>query len=126
MDLLNEWISASKETLKLIGDMASKKPRDRLDLLNLMNLSLYAMAKSLLDWYQRLENPETLSMLSDEELQELAGKISKIAKEFVKYDIKTTRRFSKRGVKSDELKTFEDLYSQSLEDLLSFEDEEGY
>ena len=102
---------------------ASKRPRDRLDLLNLMNLSLYAMARSLLGWYRRLEDPEALSALNDEELRELAQRISNLAKEFVKYDIKTSRRYSKRGSKSDELKSFEDLYVEDLEELL-LDDEE--
>ena len=110
--------------MKLIDDVASKRPRDRLDLLNLMNLSLYAMARSLLGWYQRLEDPEALSVFNDEELRELAHRISNMAREFVKYDIKTSRRYSKRGSKSEELKSFEDLYTHGVEDLLFLEEEE--
>ena len=117
------WPYSSKEALKIIDNAASKRPRDRLDLLNLMNLSLYAMARSLLGWYRRLEDPEALSALNDEELRELAQRISNLAKEFVKYDIKTSRRYSKRGSKSDELKSFEDLYVEDLEELL-LDDEE--
>jgi len=123
---LANWKAIHEETLKLIDDLASKRQRDRLDLLNLMNLSLYAMARSLIGWYQRLENPEVLSSLSDEELRELADKISRIAKEFVKYDIRTTKRYSKRGIKSDDLKTFEDLYSHDVLELLFEEEEEEY
>ncbi|PCN50613.1 hypothetical protein B6U99_03425 [Candidatus Geothermarchaeota archaeon ex4572_27] len=117
------WRSSAEEALKLIDDLASKKQRDRLDLLNLMNLSLYAMARSVLGWYRRLEDPDALSCFSDEELKELADRISRIAREFVKYDIKTTKRYSKRGSKSDELKAFEDLYPPELLEVL-YEGEE--
>ena len=120
--LSSHWSRSSKEALKLIWE-ASKEPKDRLDLLNLMNLSLYAMARSLVGWYQRLDDPELLSALSDEELGELAQRVSSIAREFVKYDIKASRRYHKRGLKSEEFASLESLFPE-VEDLALAEEEE--
>lgn len=98
---------------------------DRLDLVNLMSVSLFAMARSVLAWYKMLEDPEVLSSLNDEELMELASHVSSLAREFVKYDIRTSKRYSKKGHKSEELKSFEDLYEGIEEAMLEgYEEEE--
>lgn len=94
------WLTSDgEEGLKLMESITSKSPKDRLDLLNLMNLSLYIMANNLLIWYERLEDPEAFSLLKLEELEEIAFKISKMVENFVKYDIKTTKKFSKKALK---------------------------
>lgn len=121
LSLSSRWSRSGREALKLIWE-ASREPKDRLDLLNLMSLSLYAMARSLVDWYHMLDDPELLSALGDEELKELAQRISSMAREFVKYDIKASRRYSKKGLKSEEFTSLESLLPE-VEDL-ALEDEE--
>ncbi|MEM4700023.1 MAG: DUF2153 family protein [Candidatus Nezhaarchaeales archaeon] len=116
-----EWSRLNREFLRLMDEVASKRPKDRLDYLNLLNISLHAMAGSIMGWYQRLNDSEALSSLGDDELKEVADRVSSLAREFVKYDIKASRRYSRRGAKTDELESFEDLYG---EEELIFEDEE--
>lgn len=119
--MLAEWSRLNREFLKLMDEVASKRPKDRLDYLNLLNVSLHAMAGSIMGWYQRLNDSETLLSLGDDELREVVNRVSNLAREFVKYDIKASRKYSRKGIKSDEIESFEDLYG---EEELMFEDEE--
>lgn len=122
----NDWSRLNREFLKLMNEAASKSSKDRLDYLNLLSISLHAMAGSVIGWYQRLNDYEALLSLGDDELKEVAQRVSSIAREFVKYDIKASRKYSRKGVKSDEFESFEDLYSydEDLEELALAEEEE--
>jgi len=101
---IKEWI---KKVEKEIIDISSNKPNDRLD----YNDSIYkcniAIGASLNGWSEWLENPSIMNKFTQDELSEIHEEFKKIALLFLSYDIKWTKKLSKKF----KIKDTEDLTS---------------
>jgi hypothetical protein len=105
-----DWIAGAREALRAIEKLASKKDKDRLDLINLLTASLRAMERSIMGWFQWVLNPSIMGQFSKEELEEVSENIRRMAEEFVKYDVEVTERYARKMPRRVEQRGPEQLY----------------
>jgi hypothetical protein len=93
----DEWIEASKKILEQINKLSNKKDRDRLDLVQAMRFSLYALHRSLLGWMNWVNNPDIMASL-----------IRKYVEKFLNYDIEATQKGAEKSIKIREARQIKD------------------
>ena len=108
---MNErWIQRSERIIEQIKELEETKDRDRLELVRSLRFMLGALGTSLAGWMQWISNPDTMTVFSKEELEEMNKTIMGIVKSFIEYDIKMTNEGFQKGIKerrSTERKTAE-------------------
>lgn len=70
---------------------SAKKDKDRLDLVQSMMFSLYALHQSLLGWLNWVNNPDIMAAFRKEELDEMNKRIMELTESFLKYDVEATQ-----------------------------------
>jgi len=70
---------------------SAKKDKDRLDLVQSIRFSLYALHQSLLGWMNWINNPDIMSAFKEEELEEMNRRIMELTESFIKYDVEVTQ-----------------------------------
>jgi hypothetical protein len=78
--------------------MEEDKDRDRLELVRSIRFALGALGQSLAGWMQWVNNPDIISMFSQDELVRMNKSIMDFAKSFIEYDIKMTNEGINKGV----------------------------
>jgi len=86
----DKWIAGCREILEDLKESASKKNRDRLDLVKSIRYSMRALNRSLMGWWQWVNSPEMMANFTREELEEMDRALNKHITSFVEYDIKMT------------------------------------
>jgi hypothetical protein len=104
----DEWIEASKKILEQINKLSNKKDRDRLDLVQAMRFSLYALHRSLLGWMNWVNNPDIMASFKKEELDNMNQKIRKYVEKFLNYDIEATQKGAEKSIKIREARQIKD------------------
>lgn len=93
-----EWIQTSEELLERMRTLSSKKDKDRLDLVQSMTFSLYALHRSLLGWMNWVNNPDILPSFNKEELNEMNKRITEFTESFIKYDIEAALKGTQKNL----------------------------
>jgi hypothetical protein len=86
------WTETCTRILEQIEKMAEKKDKDRLDIVQSMRFSLYALHRSILGWLNWVNNPDIMVSFNPEELEAMNKKIIGFIEDFIKYDIEVTQK----------------------------------
>lgn len=95
----DKWIAGCRRILKDLKERASRKDRDRLDLVKSIRYSMRALNRSLMGWWQWVNSPEMMANFTREELEDMDRTLNNHVTSFIEYDIKVTRvgsRFRKK------------------------------
>jgi len=92
------WVETCQRILKQIQLMSQKKGKDRLDLIQSMRFSLYALHRSILGWLNWVNNPDIMVAFSQDELEEMNKKLIEFITEFIKYDIEVTKKGANKSM----------------------------
>ncbi|MCD6089640.1 DUF2153 family protein [Candidatus Bathyarchaeota archaeon] len=92
------WIETCQRILEQIQRMSQKKEKDRLDLIQSMRFSLYALHRSILGWLNWVNNPDIMVTFSQDELEEMNKKLTEFITEFIKYDIEVTKKGASKSM----------------------------
>lgn len=93
-----DWIQRSEKTLEQIQKLMESPDQDRLELVRVMRVAFGALGNSLGGWMQWVNSPEIMSNFTQEELQEMATKITDMVTAFVSFDIEMTNRGMQKGL----------------------------
>lgn len=91
----DKWIAGCRKILKNLRESASKKDRDRLELVKSIRYSMRALNRSLMGWWQWVNSPEMMANFTRQELEEMDRALNQHTASFVEYDIKMTSIGSK-------------------------------
>ena len=91
--MTERWINQSENLLKAMDAIASKKERDRLEMINSMIFVLNTIDRSLRGWRSWIQNLAFMSKFTPEELKELEEGLIKSTRVFVDYDIEVTKKY---------------------------------
>ncbi|MEM2915039.1 MAG: DUF2153 family protein [Candidatus Bathyarchaeia archaeon] len=95
---MNEnWIETSEKVLEQIRKFSQKKEKDRLDLVQSMRFTLFALNRSLLGWMSWVNNPDIMASFKLEDLEEMNRKLTEFVEEFIKYDMEATRQGARKS-----------------------------
>jgi len=86
------WVQICQEILDQIEKLSEKKDKDRLDLVQSMRFSLYALHRSILGWLNWVNNPDIMASFKQEELDKMNERLVKYVQEFIEYDVEITEK----------------------------------
>ena len=95
----DRWIAGCRKVIKDLKESASRKDRDRLDLVKSIRYSISALNRSLMGWWQWVNSPEMMANFTREELEGMDRTLNNHVTSFIEYDIKVTKvgsRFRKK------------------------------
>ena len=87
------WIKECKGLLKGMKKSASKKDRDRLEIINSILLTLNALERSVFGWKIWIRNLSIMSRFTLKELEEIDEALRKQVEPIIEYDIEATKRW---------------------------------
>jgi hypothetical protein len=96
--LHQNWIQRSENTLKQLRGLMENPDQDRLELVRVMRFSFGALGQSLAGWMQWVNSPEIMSSFTQDELEEMAKKITGMVEQFITYDIEITNTGTRKGL----------------------------
>ncbi len=94
------WVETCEKILDQIRKASEKKDSDRLDLVQAMRLSLYALHRSVLGWLNWVNNPDIMVSFKPEELVDMNRRLLGYVQEFIKYDIEVTEKGADKNLAS--------------------------
>ena len=86
------WVNTCEKILGQMKKFSEKKEKDRLDLVQSMRFSLYALHRSILGWLNWVNNPDIMASFKHDELDEMNKKITNFVEDFLKYDVQITEK----------------------------------
>jgi hypothetical protein len=98
--LSEEWVRVSKKILEQLKRLEETRGKDRLELVRLLRFVLSVLQRSLLGWTQWVNNPDIMTIFTQEDLKKMTEELAKMAKGFVEYDLKITSLGVKKGLKT--------------------------
>ena len=87
------WVRSSEQILKRMKEVASKKDRDRLEIINSTLFSLNALERSINGWKTWIRNLSLMSRFTSEELEEIDKALHKQAESIILYDLEATKKW---------------------------------
>jgi hypothetical protein len=97
--LSERWVQTCERLLERMKRFSAKKDKDRLDLVQSIRFSLYALHQSLLGWMNWVNNPDIMSAFKEEELEEMNRRITELTESFIKYDVEVTQLGAGKNLK---------------------------
>ncbi len=95
---MNEnWVQTSERVIDQIKKFAEKKDKDRLELVQSMRFTLFALNRSLLGWLSWVNNPDIMASFKQEDLEEMNQKLADFVEDFLKYDMEATKLGAKKS-----------------------------
>jgi hypothetical protein len=91
--MAEQWVSGSQDILKGIDSLASKKDKDRLELINSIMIALNITNNSIRGWSSWIQNLDFMSRFNKEELKEIEEGLLKLTRAFIEYDIEQTNKY---------------------------------
>jgi len=102
---LVEWTEASRKLLELLEK--NTKDKDRLGLCSAITDRNMILARSVNGWTSFLADPRIMKVFSVDDLKEIEAEFDKVAKRFLKLDIKFTEKHgSKKSKKTEDANPF--------------------
>lgn len=92
------WVETCEKILGQIKKMSEKKDKDRLDLVQSMRFSLYALHRSILGWLNWVNNPDIMASFDQEDLDGMNKRLVEFIEEFIKYDVEVTAKGADRNL----------------------------
>jgi len=94
------WIRVSEKILAQLKRLEETKGKDRLELVRSLRFVLSVLQRSLLGWTQWVNNPDIMTLFTQEDLKKMTERLSELTQAFVEYDMKITSLGVKRGLKT--------------------------
>jgi hypothetical protein len=94
------WVQVSERILGQLKRLEETKGKDRLELVRSLRFALSVLQRSLLGWMQWVNNPDIMIIFTQEDLKQMAEKLSKLTRSFVEYDMEITSLGIKKGLKT--------------------------
>ena len=94
------WIQISERIIDQLKRLEEINDKDRLDLVRSLRFVLSVLQRSLIGWTQWVNNPDIMSIFSQEDLQKMTKELSEFTRSFVKYDLEMTSLGVKKGLKA--------------------------
>ena len=94
------WIQVSERVLEQLKHFEETKDKDRLDQVRYLRFVVSVLQRSLIGWTQWVNNPEIMTIFSQNDLEKMTKTLSEFTRSFVKYDLEMTRLGVKKGLKS--------------------------
>jgi hypothetical protein len=98
--LSERWIRVSERIINQLECLEESKDKDRLELVRSMRFVLTVLQRSLIGWTQWVNNPEVMTIFSQEDLEKMTETLSKFTRSFIVYDLEVTNLGVKKGLKS--------------------------
>jgi hypothetical protein len=115
--LSEEWVQTCERIIKQIQKISNKKDKDRLDLIQSMRFSLYALHRSILGWLTWVNNPDIMVSFQLEDLEDMNKKLTKYIEEFLNYDIEITDKATDKNIAVKKAKHEAEDKGRSPEDI---------
>ena len=94
------WIKVSKRLLEQLKNLENSKGKDRLELVRSLRFILNVLQRSLIGWTQWVNNPDIMTIFSQNDLESMTEEISKFTQSFINYDLQMTTLGIKKGLKT--------------------------
>ena len=94
------WIKVSERILDQLKSIENTKGKDRLELVRSLRFVLNALQRSTIGWAQWVNNPEIMTIFSQNDLEDMTKKLSEFSRFFIKYDLDMTSLGVKKGLKT--------------------------
>ena len=98
--LSESWIKVSERLLDQLKRLENTKGKDRLELVRSLRFVLNVLQRSMIGWTQWVNNPDIMSIFSQNDLENMKGKLSEFTRSFIKYDLEMTSLGVKKGLKT--------------------------
>ena len=92
------WIEISEKILEQLINLEISEDKDRLELVRSLRYILSVMQRSLFGWTQWINNPDIMSIFSQDDLKKMTKRLSEFCKSFVEYDLEVTNLGVKKGL----------------------------
>ena len=79
------WIQVSERILEKLKSLDNTKDKDRLEQVRSLSIILNILQRSLIGWMQWVNNPDIMSIFSQEDLENMTKKLSDFTCLFVKF-----------------------------------------
>ena len=94
------WIRVSEKILAQLKRLEETEGKDRLELVRSLRFVMSVLQRSLLGWTQWVNNPDIMTIFTQEDLKNMTKELSKLTQSFVEHDIKITSLGVKKGLKT--------------------------
>ena len=94
------WIQVSERIIEQLNRLEDVKDKDRLELVRSLRFVLGVLQRSLLGWTQWVNNPDVMTIFSQNDLEKMTKKLAEFTRSFVKYDLEMTSLGVKKGLKA--------------------------
>ena len=94
--MAERWINESRQLLKALEELASKKSGDRLELVNEMLFAINTIDRSIHGWRTWIQNLQVMSTFSEDELREMRGGLVKGAQSFIEFDVQVSEKYREK------------------------------
>jgi hypothetical protein len=94
------WIRVSERIVDQLKCLEKSEDKDRLELVRSMRFVLTVLQRSLIGWTQWVNNPEVMTIFSQEDLEKMTETLSNFTRSFIVYDLEVTSLGVKKGLKS--------------------------
>ena len=95
-----QWIQVSKNIIEQLKRLEKTEGKDRLDLVRSLRFELSVLQRSIIGWTQWVNNLEIMTIFSQEDLEYMTKKMSKLTQPLLKYDLEITSLGVKKGLKT--------------------------
>ena len=94
------WVQVSENIIEQLNRIEEVKDLDRLDLVRSLRFILGVLQRSLLGWTQWVNNPDIMTIFTQQDLEKMTKKLTDFARSFIKYDLEMTGLGVKKGLKT--------------------------
>lgn len=94
------WIRVSEKIVEQLKRLEETKDKDRLELVRSLRFVLSVLQRSLLGWTQWVNNPDIMTIFTQDDLKKMTEQLAKMTQGFVEYDMKITSLGVKKGLKA--------------------------
>jgi hypothetical protein len=94
------WIKVSERLLDQLKHIEKGQDKDRLELVRSLRFVLNVLQRSMIGWTQWVNNPDIMTMFTQNDLEKMTKKLSKFTQNFIEYDLEITNLGVKKGLKS--------------------------
>ena len=94
------WVDVSERVIDQLRRLEDVSDKDRLDLVRSLRFVLSVLQRSLVGWTQWVNNPDIMSIFSQDDLEKMTRELSQLTRAFVKYDLEITKLGAKKGLKA--------------------------
>ena len=98
--LSERWVEVSKKIIDQLKNLEDTTDKDRLELVRSLRFVLSVLQRSLVGWMQWVNNPDIMSIFSQEDLQKMTKELSEFTRSFLKYDLEMTKLGAEKGLKA--------------------------